>query len=136
MNTLQHICPHFWAWLLLYSAITPKREGKYVVKVFNWSEVHLSEMTCYKIHTLRITSELSDKKTDNLAVIFEMMPKKLRKDSHYKKESHHPISLKSKSCETKDYKANYKEESKITIDFSKMDLSQGIRSRNPYQYEK
>jgi len=20
--------------------------------VFNWSEVHLSEMTCYKIHTL------------------------------------------------------------------------------------
>ena len=21
-------------------------------KVFNWSEVHLSEMTCYKIHTL------------------------------------------------------------------------------------
>ena len=25
---------------------------KYVVKVFNWSEVHLSEMTGYKIHTL------------------------------------------------------------------------------------
>ena len=22
-------------------------------KVFNWSEVHLSKMTCYKIHTLR-----------------------------------------------------------------------------------
>ena len=21
-------------------------------KVFNWSKVHLSEMTCYKIHTL------------------------------------------------------------------------------------
>ena len=49
---LQHICPHFWAWLLLYSAITPKCEDKYVVKVFNWSDVHLSEMTCYKIHTL------------------------------------------------------------------------------------
>ena len=31
---------------------TPKSEDKYVVKVFNWSEVHLSEMTCYKIHTL------------------------------------------------------------------------------------
>jgi hypothetical protein len=25
---------------------------KYVEKVFNWSEAHLSEMTCYKIHTL------------------------------------------------------------------------------------
>ena len=31
--------------LLLYSAITPKSEDKYVVKVFNWSEFHLSEMT-------------------------------------------------------------------------------------------
>ena len=41
----QHICPHFLAWLLLYSAITPKNEDKYVVKVFNWSEFHLSEMT-------------------------------------------------------------------------------------------
>ena len=30
----------------------PKSEDKYVEKVFNWSEVHLSEMTCYKIHTL------------------------------------------------------------------------------------
>ena len=37
-------------------AITPKSEDKYVVKVFNGSEVHLSEMTCYKIHTLmRVT---------------------------------------------------------------------------------
>ena len=49
---LQHICLHFWAWLLNTIAITPKSEDKYVVKVFNWSEVHLSEMTCYKIHTL------------------------------------------------------------------------------------
>ena len=31
--------------MTLYSAITPKSEDKYVVKVFNWSEVHLSEMT-------------------------------------------------------------------------------------------
>ena len=31
--------------MLLYSAITPKKENKYVVKVFNWSEVHLSKMT-------------------------------------------------------------------------------------------
>ena len=29
--------------------------GKDVVKVFNWSEVHLSEMTCYKIHTLGVS---------------------------------------------------------------------------------
>ena len=34
------------------TAITPKSEDKYVVKVFNWSEFHLFEMTCYKIHTL------------------------------------------------------------------------------------
>ena len=49
---LQQICPHFWAWLLNTIVITPKSEDKYVVKVFNWSEVHLSKMTCYKIHTL------------------------------------------------------------------------------------
>ena len=24
-------------------------------KVFNWSEVHFSEMSCYKIHTLAVT---------------------------------------------------------------------------------
>ena len=36
----QHICPHFWAWLLLYSTITPK----YVVKVFNSTELHFSEV--------------------------------------------------------------------------------------------
>ena len=49
---LKHNSPHFWAWLLLYSAIMPKSEGKYVVKLFNWLEVHLSELTCYKVHTL------------------------------------------------------------------------------------
>ena len=49
---LQHICPHFWAWLLNTIAIMPKSKDKYVEKVFNWSEVHFSEMTCYKIHTL------------------------------------------------------------------------------------
>ena len=52
LTLLQNICPHFWAGLLLYSAITPKSEDKHVVKAFNRSEVHLSEMTCYKIHTL------------------------------------------------------------------------------------
>ena len=38
----------------LLGAITnpPKSDDKYVEKVFNWSEVHLSEMTCYKIHNL------------------------------------------------------------------------------------
>ena len=53
---VEHFCNifvlTFGALLLLYSAITPKSEDKHVVKVFNWSEVHLSEMTCYKIHTL------------------------------------------------------------------------------------
>ena len=47
LTSLQHICPHFWAWLLNTIAITPKSEDKYVVKVFNWSEVHLSEMTFF-----------------------------------------------------------------------------------------
>ena len=41
----KYICPHFLAWLLLYSAITSKREDKNVVKVVNWSEFQLSEMT-------------------------------------------------------------------------------------------
>ena len=48
----QQIVPHFWVGLLLQTANPPKSEGKYVEKVFNWSEVHLSEMTWYKIHTL------------------------------------------------------------------------------------
>ena len=42
---LQHICPHFWPWLLNTIAITAKSEDKYVVKVVNWSEFHLSQMT-------------------------------------------------------------------------------------------
>ena len=37
---LQHFWSHFWAWLLLYSAITPKSEEKYFVKVFNSTELH------------------------------------------------------------------------------------------------
>ena len=32
--------------------LAPKSEDKYVVKLFNWSEFHLSETTCYKIHNL------------------------------------------------------------------------------------
>ena len=55
---LQHICPHFWAWLLLYSAITPKIEDKYVEKVFNWSEFHLSKMTLLQNPYFRGTSIL------------------------------------------------------------------------------
>ena len=39
-------------------AITPKSGDKCVVKVFIWSEVYLSEMTCYKIHTLEACSKL------------------------------------------------------------------------------
>jgi hypothetical protein len=36
-----------------------KSEDKYVEKVFNWSEVHLSERTYYKIHTLVCPSNLA-----------------------------------------------------------------------------
>ena len=62
---LQHICPHFWAWLLNTIAITLKSENKYVVKVFNWSEVHLSEMTCYKIHTLATCFKVARRTRDD-----------------------------------------------------------------------
>ena len=34
------------------------RTDTYVVKVINWSEIHLSEMTSYKIHTLVISRKL------------------------------------------------------------------------------
>ena len=40
----QHICPHFWVGLLNAKVRTNMLK--------KWSEVHLSEMTCYKIHTL------------------------------------------------------------------------------------
>ena len=47
---------HFWvdatANLLGATENPPKSDDKYVKKVFNWSEVHVSDMTCYKIHTL------------------------------------------------------------------------------------
>ena len=45
---LQHICLHFWAWLLNTIAITPKSEDKYVLKVFNPSEFHFSEVTFFQ----------------------------------------------------------------------------------------
>ena len=32
----------------------PKSEDKYIEKVFKWSEVHLSEVTFYKNHTLTV----------------------------------------------------------------------------------
>ena len=35
------------------TANTPKSDDKYALKVFNWSEGHFSEVTFYKIHTLR-----------------------------------------------------------------------------------
>ena len=47
LTLFQHICSNFWVGLLGAIAIPPKSEDKYVEKVFNWSEVHLSEMTYY-----------------------------------------------------------------------------------------
>ena len=37
-------------------------------KVFNWSEVHLTEMTCYKIHTLGTGECLPDSSLSNLGL--------------------------------------------------------------------
>ena len=42
--------------MILYSAITPKSEDKYVVKVFNRSEFHLSEMTLLQNPYLKYSS--------------------------------------------------------------------------------
>ena len=67
-----------------HSAITPKSEDNYVEKVFNWSKVHLSEMTCYKIHTLvpifgasglQLALFLADKTRDSLGC-FELLKHK------------------------------------------------------------
>ena len=50
---LDHFCHHFWVGLLLLCCCThPKVMKNTLKKVFNWSEVHLSEVTSYKIHTL------------------------------------------------------------------------------------
>ena len=54
----QHICPHFWSWLLLYSAITPKSEDKYVVKVFNSTELHISEVYFFQNWYFRMASQM------------------------------------------------------------------------------
>ena len=44
---VEHFFPHFG--VPLFSATGTVKWGK---KVFDWSEVHLSEVTSYKIHTL------------------------------------------------------------------------------------
>ena len=38
----------------MHPANPPKSDAKYVEKVFNWSEVHLSKMTWDKFHTLMV----------------------------------------------------------------------------------
>ena len=45
---LDTFCLHFWAWLLLYSVITPKSEDKKCPKVFNPPEFHFSEVTFFQ----------------------------------------------------------------------------------------
>ena len=62
----EQICHHFWVGAtanpLGSTANPPKSDANMLKKVFNWSEVHLSEVTSYKIHTL--TSCLDPKKQD------------------------------------------------------------------------
>ena len=52
----EHICHHFWVGLLLPQVglllPPPKSDDNMLKKLFNWSEVQLSEVTFYKIHTL------------------------------------------------------------------------------------
>ena len=52
----EHICHHFWMGLLFHQhpqqQTHPKLMTNMIKKVFNWSEVHLSKVTSYKIYTL------------------------------------------------------------------------------------
>ena len=59
---LQHICPHFGAWLLLYSAITPQSEDKYVEKVFNSTELYFSEVYFFQNWYFRLKSIITPNK--------------------------------------------------------------------------
>ena len=69
--------------MLLHPANPPKSDDKYVEKVFNWSEVHLSEMTCYKIHTLRSiesspdTTLIAESDEDKLSETRNELPDKI-----------------------------------------------------------
>ena len=55
----QHICLHFWAWLLLYSVITPKSEDKYVQKCSTRQSFIFPKWHYYKIGTLTLLFFLS-----------------------------------------------------------------------------
>ena len=52
LNTFGYICLRFWAWLLLYSAITPKSEDKYVQKCSTSQSFIFPKWHSYKIGTL------------------------------------------------------------------------------------
>ena len=54
------ICHHFWVGLLLLveQQTHPKVMASMLKKVFNWSEVHLSEITSYKIHNLTPNTQI------------------------------------------------------------------------------
>ena len=58
LNTFRHICLHFWAWLLLYSVITPKSEDKYVQKCSTRQSFIFPKRHSYKIGTLAHFSEI------------------------------------------------------------------------------
>ena len=54
----EHICHHIWVGLLWVQQQThPKVMTNMLKKMFNWSEVHLSEVTFYKILTLLAHSD-------------------------------------------------------------------------------
>ena len=49
----EHVYRHFWVGATANQQQThPKVMTNMLKKVFNWSEVHLSEVTSYKIHIL------------------------------------------------------------------------------------
>ena len=54
------VCHHFWVGATAnQQQAHPKMMKNMLKKVFNWSKVHLSEVTFYKIHTLTFQPDIA-----------------------------------------------------------------------------
>ena len=76
-----HICHPLWVGLLLHPANPPKSDDKYVEKVLNCSEVHLSELTCYKIHSLVFHEEKKSRMSNIIEKNLAKMDLELKRKS-------------------------------------------------------
>ena len=67
--------------MLLHPANPPKSDDKYVEKVLNCSEVHLSELTCYKIHSLVFHEEKKSRMSNIIEKNLAKMDLELKRKS-------------------------------------------------------